>query len=94
VRVKIRARNLGAASPCLQALNAVDMAKPMEILVYIGTVLTLAGLGLLGFCIYRARQIQRDDLPQAELQKLVAFNLGGLALSAIGLMCVMLGLLL
>lgn len=66
----------------------------MDILVYIGTLVVLAGLGLLGYCIVAAKRIQRDDEPKDSLQKLVAYNLGGLALSAIGLMCVVLGLFL
>ena len=70
----------------------------MDILIIIGTVLVIAGLGLLLYCIISAGRVQRGGLSQEAateaLQKLLPFNLGGVALSALGLMCVVIGLLL
>ena len=67
-------------------------------LVPIGTVITVAGLGLLGYCIFavmRARKVNlSDEEMKARLQKLVAINLGALALTGIGLMCVVVGIFL
>ncbi|MEL6690171.1 MAG: hypothetical protein AAFP28_07620, partial [Pseudomonadota bacterium] len=64
-------------------------------LVPVGTAITLAGLGLLGYCIFavmRARKanLSDEDMKQ-RLQKLVAINLGALALAGLGLMCVVVG---
>ncbi|WP_147125229.1 hypothetical protein [Shimia ponticola] len=70
----------------------------MSALVPVGTAITLLGLAGLVFCIVsvvRARRAKLDDAEmKARLQKIVAWNLGALAVSAIGLMCVVLGLFL
>ena len=70
----------------------------MEILVWIGTGLTLAGLVLLVWCIREAARAKRssedDTVLKACLQKILPVNLGALALSALGLMTVMLGVFL
>lgn len=70
----------------------------LAILVPLGTVITLAGLALLGYCIFavvRARKAGlSDEDMKARLQKLVAVNLGALALAGIGLMCVVVGIFL
>lgn len=70
----------------------------MELLVWIGAVLALAGLGLLGHCIWQGAKLRRAALPEdearARIQKLLALNFGALALSAIGLMMVVIGVLL
>ncbi|MCH2078056.1 MAG: hypothetical protein MK180_14460 [Rhodobacteraceae bacterium] len=70
----------------------------MATLVPIGTVITVAGLGLLGYCIFavmRARKANlSDEEMKARLQTLVAINLGALALAGIGLMCVVVGIFL
>jgi len=84
-------------SPHLQEASLRDMGRIMTILVIIGTVLVIAGLGLLLTCIIKAGQIQRgghshEDATEA-LQKLIPLNMGGVFLSAIGLMCVVLGLI-
>lgn len=70
----------------------------MEVLIWIGAVLTVAGLlGLIG-CILSAMRAKReglsDDELRARLQKIVAKNLGSLFLSAIGLMMIVAGMLL
>ena len=70
----------------------------MENLIWIGAAVTLLGLAGLVWCILkvaRARRRGLDDAAlKAEIQKVVAFNLGALLLSAIGLMMVVLGILL
>ncbi|MGR3468467.1 MAG: hypothetical protein ACU0CI_11375 [Shimia sp.] len=70
----------------------------MTWLVTLGTLITLAGLGGLIFCIvavFRARRRAEDEAAlKARLQRVVAWNLAALAVSAIGLMCVIMGLVL
>ena len=70
----------------------------MENLIWIGALVTLLGLAGLIWCILkvqRARKKGLDDAAlKAELQKVVALNLGALLLSAIGLMMVVVGILL
>ena len=70
----------------------------MEILIYIGAFVTVIGLVGLVTCIARANRLKKSEAPEDELtaafQKLVALNLGSLFLSAIGLMCVIVGLFL
>ena len=70
----------------------------MEALIWIGAALTLIGLVGLVWCIViavRARKEGLDDAAmRARLQKVVALNLGALAVSAIGLMTVILGVFL
>ncbi|MDJ1007296.1 MAG: hypothetical protein QNJ13_05665 [Paracoccaceae bacterium] len=70
----------------------------MEWLVWTGTAITLLGVGLLFYCILRVIRARRAGLDDAalktRLQSVVALNLGALAISAIGLMCVILGLFL
>ena len=69
----------------------------MTALVWIGALLTFAGLGLLGYCIavaVRARKAGATGAAMQErLQRLVAINLGALALSAFGLMVVIVGVM-
>ncbi|MCR9113388.1 MAG: hypothetical protein NXH84_08950 [Rhodobacteraceae bacterium] len=68
----------------------------MDILIWLGAAVTLAGLGLLIWCIVRiwsARKSGLDDAAmRAQLQKIVPLNTGALALSVIGLMMVVLGI--
>ena len=70
----------------------------MENLIWIGAAVTLFGLAGLIWCIVKvqaARKRGLDDAAlKAELQKVVALNLGALFLSAIGLMMVVVGILL
>ena len=67
-------------------------------LIWIGAALTLAGLGCLGWCIAVAARARAEGLTgaamEARLRRLVAYNLGALALSAIGLMVVVTGVIL
>lgn len=70
----------------------------MEYLLIGGIALTLAGVALLLWCVFLAIRAKRSGLPDAQmkaaLQKVVAFNLGALAISALGLMAVVVGLIL
>jgi hypothetical protein len=70
----------------------------MEALIWMGAALTLVGIALLGWCIVlavRARRAGLDDAAlRARLQKVVAVNLGALALSGLGLMLVVVGVFL
>jgi hypothetical protein len=70
----------------------------MEWLVWTGAAITLIGIALLVICIVRVIRARRAGLPEdalkARLQSVVALNLGALAISAIGLMCVIVGLFL
>ncbi len=70
----------------------------MENLIAIGALITLIGLGALGYCILcgvRARRagLQGDALI-AVLRRLVPINLAALCLSAMGLSLVTIGILL
>lgn len=70
----------------------------MDMLIWPGAAITLLGLGGLVWCILRVARARRAGLPDAELraalQRIVAFNLGALGLSALGLMLVVLGIVL
>ncbi|MBS0565708.1 MAG: hypothetical protein JSR87_14930 [Proteobacteria bacterium] len=67
-------------------------------LIWAGTAVTLAGLGGLVWCIVtiaRARRAGLDDAAlKARLQRVIAYNMAALFLSAIGLMMVVAGIIL
>ena len=67
----------------------------MEWLVWIGAALTLAGVAGLVWCIVLAMRAKRAGLPDAEmraaLQRVVIWNMAALAVSGLGLMCVVFG---
>ncbi|MDE0347794.1 MAG: hypothetical protein OXI66_18725, partial [Boseongicola sp.] len=69
----------------------------MENLVWIGAVVTLAGVAGLVWCIVAVQRARREGLDEtamkARLQKAVAMHTGALMLSAIGLMMVVVGIL-
>ena len=70
----------------------------MDLLVWIGTFLSCLGLLGLGFCIIAALRARRSGLDEvamrARLQRLVAWNMGALLLSTLGLILVVTGLFL
>ncbi len=70
----------------------------MENLIWIGALVTLVGLAGLIWCIVKVQRARSKGLDEealkAELQKVVALNMGALFLSVIGLMMVVLGILL
>lgn len=70
----------------------------MDILIWLGAAVTLAGLALLVWCILRVMKARRaglsDEELRAALQKILPVNTGALFLSMIGLMLVVLGIVL
>ena len=70
----------------------------MEILVWIGSILSLLGLVGLLWCIKTVLRAKKaavsDEELRMSLQKVVPFNMAALFLSAIGLMLIILGILL
>lgn len=70
----------------------------MAALVWIGAGVTVLGLAGLVYCVVTAARARKagleGDAMAQRLRGLVAVNLGALALSAIGLMMVVLGVLL
>ena len=67
----------------------------MEWLIWIGAALTLLGVAGLVWCIVLAMRAKRAGLPddqmRAALQRVVVLNMAALAVSGIGLMCVVFG---
>jgi hypothetical protein len=70
----------------------------MEMIVWIGAALTLAGVGMLVWCIVSVAKARRaglaEDALKARLQKIVALNLAALGVSGLGLATVILGIVL
>ena len=70
----------------------------MEILIWIGSILSLLGLVGLLWCIKTVLRAKKaavsDEELRLSLQKVVPFNMAALFLSAIGLMLVILGIML
>ena len=70
----------------------------MEILVWIGAAVSLVGVSGLVWCVLLAIKARRsgldDDAMRTELQRVVVLNIAALGLSAIGLMCVVAGIIL
>jgi len=68
------------------------------ILIWCGAALTVVGIVMLAWCIVLAVKARRsglgDDEIKQRLQRVVALNLGALAVSALGLMMVVLGVFL
>ena len=73
-------------------------APIFDALVWGGAALTLSGLALLMWCIWRVVAAKRGGASDQDMRdilaKIVPLNLGALALSALGLMCVIFGLFL
>ena len=70
----------------------------MEILIWIGSILSLLGLVGLLWCIKTVLRAKKaaisDEELRMSLQNVVPFNMAALFLSAIGLMLVILGIML
>ena len=66
------------------------------ILTWAGAAVSLAGVGLLVWCILQAMKARRaaadEEALKARLQALAAVNMGALAVSAMGLMMVVIGI--
>jgi hypothetical protein len=69
-----------------------------DAMIWIGAAATLAGVGLLLWCVRRALTLRKAGLADADLrsglQKIVAVNMAALGLSALGLGLVVAGILL
>lgn len=70
----------------------------MDWLIWIGAAISLAGVAGLVWCILLATRARRaglsDEEMRARLQRVVMLNMAALGVSALGLMCVVLGILL
>ncbi len=70
----------------------------MDFLIYIGGAFTLTGLVGLGYCIKMAVAIKREGGEAKDANKrlraLVAWNLGAMGMSSIGLAMIVMGLIL
>ncbi len=70
----------------------------MDWLIWIGAAITLLGVFGLVWCILLAMRAKKAGLPDVEmraaLQRVVVLNLAALAVSGIGLMCVVFGVML
>lgn len=70
----------------------------MQYLIWGGALLSLTGVAGLVWCIVLALRARKSGLPDDQirqrLQKVVAINLGALALSFLGLMLVIVGVIL
>ena len=70
----------------------------MAAMIWGGAVLTLAGVAGLVWCVVLALRAKRSGLEdaamRAALQRVVVLNLGALALSGLGLMLVVVGVIL
>ena len=70
----------------------------MDWLVWTGAAITLLGVALLFYCIFKVARARRaglsDEDLKRQLQSVVALNLGALAISGIGLMAVIVGIFL
>ena len=74
------------------------MGATMAVVIWSGAALTLVGVAGLFWCILLALRAKRSGLDEAAmkaaLQRVVALNLGALALSGLGLMLVVVGVIL
>jgi hypothetical protein len=70
----------------------------MQALIWIGALVSLAGIAGLVYCVLKALKARRagldDDAMRAELQRVVVINMAALGVSALGLMLVVLGIFL
>ena len=70
----------------------------MDWLIWTGAAISLAGIGLLIWCVLFALRARREAADEAELrtrlQRAVIVNFGALAISTIGLMMVVAGIFL
>ncbi len=70
----------------------------MDWLIWPGAIVAVVGVFGLAYCVRAAIKIRAENLDEAQmkarLQGLVALNMGALAISSIGLMMVVIGILL
>lgn len=84
----------------LSYLHSMEQSAPtlFEMIIWLGTALSLLGLLGLVYCIIRVSRAKRagleDEAMRTVLKKVVPLNLGALFLSVIGLMMVIVGIFL
>ncbi len=70
----------------------------MQALIWVGTAMTLVGVGGLVYCVLRTLKARRAGLEEAamraELQRVITINMAALGFSALGLAAVVAGILL
>jgi heme exporter protein D len=70
----------------------------MQAMIWAGAAMTLIGVAGLGYCVLRTIRARRagldDTAMRAELQRVIAINMGALGVSALGLAAVVAGILL
>ena len=70
----------------------------MDWLIWIGAAISLGGVGLLLWCVLQAIAARREGLTdaalRARLQRVVVINFAALAVSVLGLMAVIMGIVL
>lgn len=69
----------------------------MSFLIYLGAALAAIGIIGIGYCVKTAMSIRKEpdeEIAKARLQGLVAWNLGALSLSSLGLIMVIMGMIL
>ena len=70
----------------------------MTIVIWAGAALAMIGIAGLAYCVLLALRAKRAGLTgaamQARLQRVVAWNMGALAVSGLGLMLVVVGVIL
>ncbi len=70
----------------------------MKAIIWAGAIVSLIGVAGLVYCVLRALRARRAGLPdaemRAELQRVVVINMAALAVSALGLMLVVVGIFL
>ena len=70
----------------------------MEMLIWAGALLTLTGIGGLGYCIFAALKMRRsgadEEAMRLGLKRVVLINVAALGVSALGLMLVIMGIVL
>lgn len=70
----------------------------MQTVVWAGALVSLLGIGGLVYCVLRALRARgaglANEAMREELQRVVIINMGALAVSAVGLMLVVLGIFL
>ncbi len=69
----------------------------MEIMIYIGAFLAVIGIAGIGYCAVKAQRVRKETdeaEAKAQLQQIIALNLGSLAIAALGLIMVVMGMVL
>lgn len=89
---------LNGLVPCGIGRQQSGKGRAVAAVIWGGAILTLAGIAGLIFCVVLAMRAKREGLTgvamEARLRRVVTLNLGALAISALGLMLVIVGVIL